>query len=390
MKRITALFLALAFTALAAFPVLATGGEAGSLSHFSRRLTYTPGMFSDADENAWYGTNRQGCVKTVYELGIMDGMGDGSFLPGGNIRLSEIIKMAAVVHSIYTGDKTDFSGAVPWYQSYVNYSVENGIIKEGQYYDYTAYATRSDVAYIFSGSLPEAEFAAVNTVNSIPDVNTSVLWYQQIFLLYRAGVLSGDEQTRNYRPTERCSRAEAAAIIARVASPAARLRFDILTYNADPGDHYPDFAIANAGGDHLALGHQAAGAVRAFFGAAPETTQVWTHSKDINLVSSAFVGAPDVRYLNSANAESGIYIFSLGVTSAEYKMPGGIGVGSTAEELKAAFGEGLSYEAASPGSFWEFDEAYTHTVYKNGQILTASFQVDEGLVIRMDLFCALH
>ena len=55
--------------------------------------------FLDADESAWYGSQQQGVIKTVVQLGIMNGYTDGTFHPIGNITLSEAIKMAAVVHA---------------------------------------------------------------------------------------------------------------------------------------------------------------------------------------------------------------------------------------------------------------------------------------------------
>lgn len=50
-------------------------------------------------------------------------------------------------------------------------------------------------------------------------------WYaDEILALYRAGILTGDERTRAFRPSDTITRAEAAAIISRVALPTTRIK----------------------------------------------------------------------------------------------------------------------------------------------------------------------
>jgi hypothetical protein len=184
---------------------------AGSLAHFTERESYGSGTFSDVDESEWYGAENQAVIQTAYRLGIMNGMGDGAFLPKGNIRISEAVKMAAVVHDIYHGGSGQFDmSGTPWYKSCVDYAVQNGIIADGNFSDYTAYATRAELAFIFANALPESEFPAVNTVNSVAKVQTSTLagieHSEEILLLYRAGVLAGDEESRHYRPADPITR----------------------------------------------------------------------------------------------------------------------------------------------------------------------------------------
>ena len=90
------------------------GAVRGSMDNFVQERTYQQGQFSDVDENAWYGANQQGTIQGAYELGLMDGMGDGTFAPGEYLSCSEAIKMASVVRSIYTDDGVDLTGGEPW------------------------------------------------------------------------------------------------------------------------------------------------------------------------------------------------------------------------------------------------------------------------------------
>jgi hypothetical protein len=78
------------------------------------------------------------------------------------------------------------------------------------------------MAYIFARSLPQAEFTAQNTVNSLPDVNSGTPYSEQIIMLYKAGVLSGSDGIGTFNPSNSVTRAEAATIISRVILPSMR------------------------------------------------------------------------------------------------------------------------------------------------------------------------
>lgn len=182
--------------------------------------------FLDADESAWYGSQQQGVIKTVVQLGIMNGYTDGTFHPIGNITLSEAIKMAAVVHATCNNQRISFSASDDgkWYDAYLNYCVKNRIVSSGEYSSLDAYATRAQIAHIFAKAT--SDFAVVNDIDYdyIPDVSERSEYADEILALYRAGILTGDERTRAFRPSDTITRAEAAAIISRVALPTTRIK----------------------------------------------------------------------------------------------------------------------------------------------------------------------
>ena len=182
--------------------------------------------FLDADESAWYGSQQQGVIKSVVQLGIMNGYTDGTFHPIGNITLSEAIKMAAVVHATCNNQTISFSASDggKWYDAYLNYCVKNRIVSSDEYSSLDAYATRAQIAHIFAKAT--SDFAVVNDVDYdyIPDVSERSEYADEILALYRAGILTGDERTRAFRPFDTITRAEAAAIISRVALPTTRIK----------------------------------------------------------------------------------------------------------------------------------------------------------------------
>lgn len=182
--------------------------------------------FLDADESAWYGSQQQGVIKSVVQLGIMNGYTDGTFHPIGNITLSEAIKMSAVVHATCNNQTISFSTSDggKWYDAYLNYCVKNRIVSSDEYSSLDACATRAQIAHIFAKAT--SDFAVVNDIDYdyIPDVSERSEYADEILALYRAGILTGDERTRAFRPSDTITRAEAAAIISRVALPTTRIK----------------------------------------------------------------------------------------------------------------------------------------------------------------------
>lgn len=199
------------------------------MHNFVKTRTYTPGQFTDVDEDFWYGTNLSGVIATAYEYGLMQGTSETTFNPTGEVMLIEAIVMATRVHKIFHSGNSDFVQGDPWYQVYVDYAIENGMIAANDFdiestpRGYIRPATRAEVAYIFSRSLPPQEFPVINTVTTPPDVNAGTPYYDSIIMMYRAGIFTGSDTLGTFRPDSTIIRAEAAAIIARVILPELRL-----------------------------------------------------------------------------------------------------------------------------------------------------------------------
>jgi len=189
----------------------------------SPKSLYSADTFSDIDENQWYGVNDQAVVQKAYELRIMDGKGGGVFDPRGYITFAESVKMAAVVHNIYNGGDGYFTQGKIWYQVYFDYAISAGIIESAATTgNNNRNATRAEMASIFAHSVPDSELQEINTVNNLPDVQENSIYGEDIFKLFRAGVLTGDDSKGTFRPSDSIIRAEAAAIICRVVIPSER------------------------------------------------------------------------------------------------------------------------------------------------------------------------
>ena len=196
-------------------------GEQGSLDHFVKIQTYEE-QFEDVAQGTWYHDD----VATAYELGLVKGASPTNYNRKGDIKIGETIALACRIRSIYMADNADFTAAEgeKWYDPYVHYAIVNGIIRAGEYEVYNVPATREQFAAILAKALPVYELNSINNVAAIPDLpmdpgNEHV---QLIYLLYNAGVLTGNDSLGTFTPNAPIKRSEVAAIIVRMAVPAER------------------------------------------------------------------------------------------------------------------------------------------------------------------------
>ncbi len=191
---------------------------AGSMAHFAYEKTYQNGIFADVEREAWYEKG----VSSAYRLGLMSGTGDGRFNVAGMVTVAEALTMAARIHAAYYGNEDEFQPAGAWYETYVEYAFAHNIIRR-QYPDYQAAATRAEFAQIFAAVLPERELAALREVadGAVPDIPSDARYAGAAYLLYRAGILLGND-CGEFQPDASISRAEVALIVTRMVDASLR------------------------------------------------------------------------------------------------------------------------------------------------------------------------
>lgn len=221
MKRLAASLLSVVL-ALGAGVIDAMAVDVG-MSNFEKTAVYSDGQFTDVTPEDWYSAD----VGAVYELGLMQGESEDFFNAKGPVTVAQVVAMAARLRSIYFTGSGEFEEAEPWYEPYVNYGLESGIIFGEP--DLFAPATRGQVADMLSRALPANELEPMNEIveNAIPDVKTGDEYADNIYMLYRAGILSGSNSRGAFNPKNSISRAEAAAIMARMVDKSLRKSFTL-------------------------------------------------------------------------------------------------------------------------------------------------------------------
>ena len=232
MKR--ALTVILAVLLLAALLTATALADAG-LQNFTEKTPYN-GRFVDVPQTAWY----YGDVAKATSFGLIRGMTENTFAPTGKLTVAECITLAARMHSIYHTGGEAFVQDKPWYQVYVDYALQNGILDAART-DYNSPVTRAFFTILLSNAFPGEALEPINTIpeGAIPDVAAGDACHDAMYQFYRAGILTGYDATGEAKPGQSILRSEASAILIRMADPNARktvvLTETITLYHPDEG-----------------------------------------------------------------------------------------------------------------------------------------------------------
>ena len=207
-KRILALILALALCLSLGLSAIAAGG------------------FDDVADGAWY----LKYLDTAVGSGLINGRGGGVFAPDDSITGAEAVKLAACLGQLLSDGEVTLQNGSPWYASYMDYAVQNGII--GSALDEYAAASpimRADLMDMVCRAIPEAQRTELNSIpdGSIPDVFASAYYSESVYTLYRMGIVTGSDERGSCLPDEYIKRSEVAALIARVVDEDLRVSFSL-------------------------------------------------------------------------------------------------------------------------------------------------------------------
>ena len=192
--------------------------------------------FTDVKPDSWYYED----VDNAVRLGIINGKTETTFAPDDNLTYAEAIKLAACMYQLYKdGSVYLVPGGNPWYQIYVDYAKDHGIITENFFYkvsNINEKATRAGYMEIFANALPDGALKGINNVpdGSIPDVPMVHESSIGIYKLYRAGILTGVDAKHNCKPEDNIKRCEVAAIITRMMDETKRVNFSMETTAEEP------------------------------------------------------------------------------------------------------------------------------------------------------------
>lgn len=171
--------------------------------------------FTDVPMDAWY----YHYVQTAYSFGIINGKSETSFDPNAGLTCAEAAKIAAVIHNKnrYDSDEQEFvMTGEHWYDVYVKYCYDNGIIEDYVFFDWNRNATRGEMAYLFSRCDTEQYFINDVPITDIPDVYDTTPFAYEILDLYNKGIAVGSDENMTYYPDSYVKRSEAAALISRI------------------------------------------------------------------------------------------------------------------------------------------------------------------------------
>ena len=177
--------------------------------------------YSDVAAGIWYADAAQVC----YEVGLITGT-DTGFAPDKILTVGEVAAIAARMNEAITGDTIPMAvpkpgETLPWYFSYVTYLENLGVSVPAP----EQAATRLELLSLMGAVIPEDMLSPINQIQSLPDTDDPT-----VLRFYNAGILTGVDGWGTFAPDKSLTRAETAALVARIARPALRQSFTPADY----------------------------------------------------------------------------------------------------------------------------------------------------------------
>ena len=170
--------------------------------------------YVDVKESDYFYTN----VLFATEKGIINGIGNGEFNPQGILTVAQAIKISACINANFYEKDMSYDGGTHWADSYYNYALENGIIKETDFAkaDFDNAITRDKLFYIFANTLPDSEYIVINEKDNAPEKPMA----DYVEKLFCAGIVVGNEN--GFELEENITRADTTILISRMCAYSRR------------------------------------------------------------------------------------------------------------------------------------------------------------------------
>ncbi|MBQ9045214.1 MAG: S-layer homology domain-containing protein [Oscillospiraceae bacterium] len=197
-------------------PILPLTGMAA----FDAASAPTSHPFTDIPQGIYYDRN----VGMLYHMGLVKGIAAQTYAPDYTVTRTQVVILAVRVYELYHGLDRAPKEYDP--ETFLALGREYGILPRN-WAGLDQNATRAEVAYLIAHTLPSDAFLAVKQTTSIPDVPGNSMYFREILLLYRAGIVGGSDSAGTFHGESSITRAELAAMFARVVDPAQRLHVDL-------------------------------------------------------------------------------------------------------------------------------------------------------------------
>ncbi len=112
--------------------------------------------------------------------------------------------------------KSDSTQSNTWYDKYLDYAHDNGIVALGEFTEneFERELSREEFLEMLVKAIPEQEFTSINESQfAIPDIDKNRKNAEIFLMLYRAGFTLGFDKDGNLNPKESISRSQAASLV---------------------------------------------------------------------------------------------------------------------------------------------------------------------------------
>lgn len=164
-------------------------------------------------------------INDLTKRGIIDGMGNGKFVPQGLLKVDEFIKLCLT--SI--GVNFDTSKYSYWAEPYISYAIDNGLIGQKEFVNFKRAITREEMSSVLIKTYGKVETTfgsnlnteIINTINDYSLIND--FYKDAVLKCYNAGLMQGNKG--KFNPKSTATRAEATTVIMRILDATYRTPF---------------------------------------------------------------------------------------------------------------------------------------------------------------------
>ena len=285
--------------ALTLTAALLTSGAAALTPEEAFPAEHTYPGFIDVETGAWYADAARVCC----EVGLMQGTGH-AFSPDQILTVGEVAVIAARMNAALTGEAIPIASpkpgeTLPWYFSYVTYLEYLGVDVP----DPEKTATRQEFVSLLAAVVPEDLLPAIHNVTTLPDSSDA-----DVLRFYNAGILAGLDSAGTFAPDKTLTRAECAAMVARIVrtdlrlttEPAATQSYTLFVGQAGQFRSFPagETTLDPAGDTEALVGHLLQEMAQ-LTGWNLDTTLITSGKGGITVgfssTSSLFVGPPETQ-----------------------------------------------------------------------------------------------
>ncbi len=186
--------------------------------------------FMDVGPKDWFAND----VKSLYNIGLMNGVTSTAFSPKSTMSLAEAITLSVRVYEYFNGSaesekSSTLAPGVPWYTKYITLA-NTYKLNDPAWTNFNAPVQKDQLAYLVCHALPPATaYAAINDIKPkyIPDVDVSNKYFNQIVTLYNAGIMNGETEKGDFQPGKNATRAMVATVFSRLIYPEKRVHFSV-------------------------------------------------------------------------------------------------------------------------------------------------------------------
>ena len=161
--------------------------------------------YSDLDPNAWYFA----AIERMVDMGLLNGMGDGTFKPNDDITYAQICTIIAK----HKGMDFVASPGDHWASTFVNYCVTSGFLDMPVNID--APMTRQEAVSViyraYGYALPDKHNYVEGDISDFGTISTK--YQAEILAAFNKGITSGNDAQRTFAPWSHLTRAQVCQLI---------------------------------------------------------------------------------------------------------------------------------------------------------------------------------